>query len=106
VSAYDCRIAAETAYRVVSAVLGALAVFTSHKVGVRSPVVMVRGSNTTHAISIKPRVPYKPRSASDQQLLRIVESSLEAAMRGDGANAVFDAIRHRQRAHESEDEER
>jgi hypothetical protein len=104
VAALDARYAAETAFTRVSSVLGAVAIFVRTDVNVRSSIVTVsvdQGKMVT-SVDVRLRLAREPRTAGVGQLRRVAQSAL-ASSRSGASDAVFDAIRHRQRAAEAED---
>ncbi len=102
IDALDGRYAAEAAFTKVSSVLGAAAVFVRTDILVRSSIVVLDDGSSPSAMEVRLRLAREPRVAAPGQLRRVVQSAL-ASTSGGSIDAVFDAIRHRQRAMDSDD---
>lgn len=104
VVAHDGRVAAEIANGRASSVLRAVALFVSPDIGVRSTVVIVDDGGVRSRVNLSVGLRREPRFATPGQVSRIARSAL-AATQMESSDAVFDAIRHRDRGLESTDVE-
>lgn len=103
VYAYDPQAAAEQAYSQVAGTIGALAIFKPQNVEVRSKVVGVAAGSQIVGVDVTPPQPVETRETTSMEVGRILASSNpEKVFEHD---AVFDAIRHRTRALETQDPE-
>ncbi len=98
----DPQFAARKAYHDAASAIGAVAVFVG-KVHVRSPVVVVTSDTIAPlAVRVTPPLPHERRRAQPAEVLRIIASA-NATVISSIDDGVFDAIRHRRRAMETDD---
>lgn len=102
VEEHDAQTAAEQAYSQVSATIGALAIFKPENVEMRSRVVGVSVTGSINGHDISAPEPIERRETTQDEVNRILAGTRPGKLDRD---AVFDAIRHRTRAHESQDPE-
>jgi hypothetical protein len=104
VEAWDAQVAAEFAFSRVGGILGAVAIFQPKNVEVRSRVVGVRTDQGIVGHDVTRRLPVQTRVTTTAEITKIAVSSTRYAAEVD-SDALFEAIRHRTRAIETEDPE-